>query len=200
MLVPYLFGEHNSHLRYIEEALSLDIASRGSDIEIKGSNTNVGMAKELFTMLWEKLTREQDVTTSEIDAALRFIKEKDKKMPTKEKKTAKKKDKEAFFDEKAGIKTYKNKPEDKKALEKMASKVFKQPELRKRLGPALEEDLKEAGLAPGELDSIFTKLEEKAAKKKKRVTVDADELEGQYGLSKSEADLLLRLHGARETG
>ena len=110
--MPYLFGEHNSHLDYIERALSLDIASRGSDIEITGDIVAVAQAKKLFDMLWEKLSRDQDVTTSEIDAALRFLKESPLPMTEKIKPKAakpKKAKKSPFYDAKSGIKTYKNK-------------------------------------------------------------------------------------------
>ena len=53
-------------------------------------------------MLWEKITRKQEVTTSEIDAALRFVKQpKGKNMNEK--------DNVALYDEGAGIRTSKNK-------------------------------------------------------------------------------------------
>ena len=58
-------------------------------------------------MLWEKIQRQQDVTTSEIDAALRFLKGEENVPETDKTKTAK--NKKALYDEKAGIKTYKNK-------------------------------------------------------------------------------------------
>jgi PAS domain S-box-containing protein len=74
------------------------------------------------------------------------------------------------------VKTYKNNPEDPKALQKMAEKIFKDEDIRGRLGPALREDLSHAGLVPGKLDEIFDKMDEKASKKKSRVTIDAEEL------------------------
>ncbi len=93
----------------MEKALSLDIVSRGSTVEIKGSAQNVDTAQNVFKMLWEKLQRKQDVTTSEVDAALRFLKGENSmtdKPHNKGDKEVKKKD---LYDEKAGIKTYKNK-------------------------------------------------------------------------------------------
>jgi len=120
-LLPYLYGEHNNHLRHIETLLGIDIASRSNNLELKGHPKDLALADELFRMLWEKLTRKQDVTTSEIDAALRFLKEKESDMSdtgnsNKENNTdagknstPKGKKKSAFYDEKSGIKTYKNK-------------------------------------------------------------------------------------------
>lgn len=74
------------------------------------------------------------------------------------------------------VKTYKSNPEDPKALQKMAEKIFKDEDIRGRLGPALREDLSHAGLVPGKLDEIFDKMDEKASKKKSKVTIDAEEL------------------------
>lgn len=106
-LIPYLFGEHNGHLRHLEDALSLDIASRGNTVALKGADDSVDIAQEVLKMLWEKIQRKQDVTTSEIDAALRFLKGENNVPGTDKVKNTKKK--EALYDEKAGIKTYKNK-------------------------------------------------------------------------------------------
>ncbi len=75
------------------------------------------------------------------------------------------------------VKTYKNNPEDTKALQKMAEKVFKDEDIRSRLAPALNEDLTHAGLPAGSLNEIFGKIDEKAQKKKSKVTIDAEELE-----------------------
>ena len=74
---------------------------------LEGLGESVDIAQEVLKMLWEKIQRKQDVTTSEIDAALRFLKgEKDVSDDNKGKAT---KNKKALYDEKAGIKTYKNK-------------------------------------------------------------------------------------------
>lgn len=70
---------------------------------LKGANDSVELAQEVLKMLWEKIQRKQDVTTSEIDAALRFLKEGKNGMSQKSDKI------ETLYDEKAGIKTYKNK-------------------------------------------------------------------------------------------
>ena len=93
-------------MRHLEEALSLDIASRGNTVALQGLNKNVDLAKEILEMLWVKIQRNQDVTTSEIDAALRFLKGENS---VKDKLTSKENNVEALYDEKAGIKTYKNK-------------------------------------------------------------------------------------------
>jgi len=82
----------------------VDISSRANDITIEGAAKDAFAAQEIIQMLWEKIQRKQEVTTQEIDAALRFLREKDlKSMPENADK------KNALYDEKSGIKTSKSK-------------------------------------------------------------------------------------------
>jgi len=41
-----------------------------------GTPDNVKLGKDILEMLWEKIQRKQDVTTQEIDAAIRFMNKK----------------------------------------------------------------------------------------------------------------------------
>jgi len=79
-------------------------------VAVSGANDDVDLAKDVLQMLWEKIQRNQDVTTSEIDAALRFLKQ-DNHKAEKGKNDVKTngQNKEALYEEKSGIKTYKNK-------------------------------------------------------------------------------------------
>ncbi len=71
-LVPLLFGEHNAHLHYLEDVLSVDIASRGNTVSIKGQAKSMQIAESVLEMLWARLQKNQDVTIGDVDAALRF--------------------------------------------------------------------------------------------------------------------------------
>lgn len=75
------------------------------------------------------------------------------------------------------VQTYKKNPADEKTFQKMTEKVLKDEDVRDRLGPMIREDLAGAGFPGEKFDAIFEKMEEKASKKKSRVTVDAEELE-----------------------
>lgn len=75
----------------------MEIVSRGNTVALEGPPKNVDLAQEILEMLWEKITRKQEVTTSEIDAALRFMKKKSTQ------------DNTVLYDEESGIKTSKNK-------------------------------------------------------------------------------------------
>ncbi len=86
-------------------------------VSIQGSKKSALEAENILNTLWEKILRNQDVTTSEIDAAIRFINSDKKdlqKGKSMTKNRLKKKEKSSqkdnvLYDEKAGIKTYKNK-------------------------------------------------------------------------------------------
>ena len=104
--MPLLYGAHNAHLRHLESLLDIEIATRGNKIALNGAADDVEKAQEILETLWTKVQRNQDVTTKEIDAALRFS----DNAPTKGENTVSKKDtQKALYDEKSGIKTYKNK-------------------------------------------------------------------------------------------
>jgi len=117
--LPVFFGPHNAHLKHLEELLRLSIAHRGNEIAVSGVPDNVAMAEDILSYLWRKLKEGREVTTNEIDSAYRFLINKDDKPAD----TPKKKDKmnkethpaldkstsKMPYDDKQGIKTYKNK-------------------------------------------------------------------------------------------
>lgn len=75
------------------------------------------------------------------------------------------------------LEVHKNHPADPKIMQKLAEKLFKDEDVRKRLGPGLKEELGRSGFTSEQFAVLFDKVEEKIAKKKSRVTVDAEELE-----------------------
>ncbi len=75
------------------------------------------------------------------------------------------------------VQTAKNKPGDLKGLEKVAGKLFKDEDVRKRLKSSLVEEMKGVGVSAADLANVFDAVDQKEAKKKSKVTVDAEELE-----------------------
>lgn len=74
-LLPLLFGEHNSHLSYLEKKLGIDIADRGNKVSVSGEASAVKTAEHILGVLWEKLGNKEIIGTADIDAALRFFNE-----------------------------------------------------------------------------------------------------------------------------
>lgn len=72
-LLPLLFGEHNSHLSYLEKKLGISIADRGNKLTLSGDDKAVRTAEDVLHTLWEKIEKKHEISTAEIDAALRFL-------------------------------------------------------------------------------------------------------------------------------
>lgn len=84
-LLPLLYGEHNTHLRYLEDKLKIEFSDRGNTLDVRGNSRDVKNAVRILKTLWEKLEDGQKVSVAEIDTALRFV---DDKNMTEKKKTA----------------------------------------------------------------------------------------------------------------
>jgi len=100
-LIPLLFGEHNAHLHYLENMLNVDIASRGNTVSIKGPPKAMQTAEAVLEMMWSRLEKNQDISISDVDAALRFARG-ERRGPLE---TGPHSMRENFLDEKAGIKS-----------------------------------------------------------------------------------------------
>jgi len=72
-ILPLLFGEHNSHLKYIEEKLGIQIGDRGNTLTLVGSKRNVADAEHILNILQTKIKDKHEVGKAEIDAAIRFL-------------------------------------------------------------------------------------------------------------------------------
>ena len=75
-LLPYLFGECNDHLSYIEKKLSVHISNRGNVIGIDGAKANANDAKIILKSLYTRLKDKElaNITYANIDSEIRFLK------------------------------------------------------------------------------------------------------------------------------
>lgn len=73
LLLTSLFGECNSNLIKIEQALNLSIASRGNMIFISGDNKKVMQAQHILETLYHRLEQGMEVEMSDVEAQLRMI-------------------------------------------------------------------------------------------------------------------------------
>lgn len=78
-LLPLLYGEHNSHLRYIEDKLNVAISDRGNVLVVSGTPKERKDAESVLLSLWDRVLGQHEVGNAEIDAALRFLKDKSNK-------------------------------------------------------------------------------------------------------------------------
>ncbi|NHN88520.1 AAA family ATPase [Acetobacter sp. LMG 1627] len=71
-LLAQLVGDHDRHLRHMQDALGVTLARRGNRIAINGEPGRTALAHSAITTLYRKLERGTPIDTGEIDAAIRL--------------------------------------------------------------------------------------------------------------------------------
>ncbi len=92
---PLIFGTHNNNIKYIEELTKARISDKSNKLTVNGPQTTINQITFILESLNKKLDQgKSSITHSDIDAALRFWKEKHAI--------------EDEFEEKASVKSKKN--------------------------------------------------------------------------------------------
>lgn len=68
-----LFGEHNSHLKHIGDALSVQIQARGNAVMVQGEEIAVRLAQNLLTQLYGLIKEHYPIYPNDIDYAIRLL-------------------------------------------------------------------------------------------------------------------------------
>ena len=72
-LLPILFGEQNSNIKFIEQSLAVHISSRGNYLAITGDQESSRRASHVIDWLYERIKNGiKEVTQADIEAAIRF--------------------------------------------------------------------------------------------------------------------------------
>lgn len=71
-LLARLVGDHDRHLRHLEEGLDVQVARRGNRISIKGAAPHTALARTTLSTLYQKLASGGAVDVSAIDAVIRM--------------------------------------------------------------------------------------------------------------------------------
>ena len=78
-LLPYLYGQHNSNLVAIEQALNVSLDSFGNIIQITGSKSDTTTAKTTIEALYKRIANDtgnaRDLTSGMVKDALRWASE-----------------------------------------------------------------------------------------------------------------------------
>ncbi len=72
-LVRNLCGEHNAHLRLIEEKTGVTINVRGNGLSLKGGDWEVGLAGKILNQLYELLKASYPIYLNDVDYAIRIL-------------------------------------------------------------------------------------------------------------------------------
>jgi phosphate starvation-inducible PhoH-like protein len=73
-----LFGEHNSNLKKIADALDLSINARGNTVFIQGDGISVSLAQNILKQLYDLSKNGHTVYPNDIDYAIRILSEDDR--------------------------------------------------------------------------------------------------------------------------
>ena len=71
-LLPLLYGDFDRHLARIEQVLDVTAASRGNTVTIGGGAAEVDIARLCLESLYRRLVSGLEVSTGEVDAAIRL--------------------------------------------------------------------------------------------------------------------------------
>ena len=74
-LAQSLFGEHNQHIRLVEQRLGLRISTKGNTLQIQGEELDVFLARKCFSELYAILKKGFPLYEHDIEFALRFLQE-----------------------------------------------------------------------------------------------------------------------------
>jgi len=77
-LARQLFGEHNSNLKSIADALDISINARGSTIFIQGDSIAANLAQNILRQLYSLLKEGYTVYPNDVDHAVRILSENDR--------------------------------------------------------------------------------------------------------------------------
>lgn len=72
LLLP-LFGEHENHLHIIEKQTGVEIASRGSQVMLRGDKKSVAVAQEVLQRLYKEIKRGENINALQVDALARTL-------------------------------------------------------------------------------------------------------------------------------
>ncbi|GAN71265.1 PhoH family protein [Acetobacter syzygii] len=73
-LLARLVGDHDRHLRCLEEGLEVDVARRGNRISIRGLPETTSLARITLSLLYQKLAAGETIDISAVEAAIRMSK------------------------------------------------------------------------------------------------------------------------------
>ncbi len=71
--LPLLYGERDAHLNRIQQALNVELISRGNMLSISGHKRDIDATEQLLQSLYEQIKNGADITETDIDAAIRMM-------------------------------------------------------------------------------------------------------------------------------
>jgi phosphate starvation-inducible PhoH-like protein len=70
-----LFGENDKHLRYIEQALQIEIHPRGNELTLAGEPHDVDLGRKLLVQLYDLVKKGVPLLLQDVEVAINFLRE-----------------------------------------------------------------------------------------------------------------------------
>ena len=74
LILPVIFGEHDKHLKVLEDELKIQILPRGNFLKIIGENTNVDLAENVLIKLYNQAVKSNNIDVGEIIGTINILK------------------------------------------------------------------------------------------------------------------------------
>lgn len=71
--LPLLYGEQDAHLKRLEQALNVELVSRGNMLSITGHKRDIEATEQLLESLYAQIKNGVDITETDVDAAIRMM-------------------------------------------------------------------------------------------------------------------------------
>ena len=73
LLLPALYGEHNSNLARIENEFGCMLSSKGNLLSLEGSDEACSLSRDVLISLYNRLEKGHEVTAGDVDGAIRLV-------------------------------------------------------------------------------------------------------------------------------
>ena len=73
LLLPALFGEHNTHLARIENEFGASLSGKGNLLSLEGTEEACALSRDVLLSLYNRLEQGHDVTQDDVDGAIRLV-------------------------------------------------------------------------------------------------------------------------------
>ncbi len=73
LLLPGLYGEHNSNLARIENEFGCALSAKGNLLSVEGSEEACELARDVLLSLYNRLEQGHEVTLGDVDGAVRLV-------------------------------------------------------------------------------------------------------------------------------
>ncbi|MES2984796.1 MAG: PhoH family protein [Pseudomonadota bacterium] len=71
--LPLLYGEQDTHLKRVEQALNVELVARGNMLSISGHKRDIDATEILLQSLYEQIKNGIEITETDYDAAIRMM-------------------------------------------------------------------------------------------------------------------------------